>query len=99
MGNSEGDQMVEESVMARRWKKSRRGVVHRTRRWIQRALGGKAKRRKHAGLLHRMLGVPKGEKIPIKKLRRAAKAKGVLGRRARFALNMHKARVKRRRRG
>jgi hypothetical protein len=35
--------------------------------------------------LHKELGVPKGEKIPAKKLDKAAKAPGKLGQRARFA--------------
>ena len=40
---------------------------------------------KHPGALHKELGVPQGKKIPQKKLRKAAKAGGKLGERARFA--------------
>lgn len=65
--------------MARRKPKSRR-------RWIQHAL------RKHKrGALHRQLHIPIGEKIPLIKLRWAAKQPGKLGQRARFALNMRAA--------
>jgi hypothetical protein len=61
-------------------KRSRKG-------WIQRAL------RKHKkGALHRQLGIPEGEKIPLLLLRDAAKAPGLLGQRARFALNVRKFR-------
>lgn len=53
------------------------------------AKGGKAKfiqkAIKKPGALHEQLGVPKGEKIPAKKLAKAAKAPGKLGQRARFA--------------
>lgn len=37
------------------------------------------------GALHEQLGVPKGKKIPAKKLAKAAKAPGKLGQRARLA--------------
>ena len=37
--------------------------------WIQKAVG------KHPGKLHRELGVPQGEKIPAKKMAKAAKSK------------------------
>ena len=47
-------------------------------KWIQEAV-------KHPGALHRQLGVPAGEKIPAKKLAKAAKAPGKLGRQARLA--------------
>jgi hypothetical protein len=40
---------------------------------------------KHPGALHEELGVPEGKKIPAKKLAKAAKSSGVLGRRARLA--------------
>lgn len=40
---------------------------------------------KHPGALHKELGVPKGKKIPEKKLEAAAKKKGVEGKRARLA--------------
>lgn len=40
---------------------------------------------KHPGALHKQLGIPKGEKIPAKRLAKAAKAPGKLGKRARLA--------------
>ena len=55
------------------------------KRWIQHAL------RKHKkGALHRQLGIPEDETIPISLLRNAAQAPGLLGQRARFALNVRK---------
>jgi len=48
------------------------------KQWIKGAI-------KHPGALHKELGVPKGEKIPAKKLAKAAKAGGKLGQRARLA--------------
>jgi hypothetical protein len=47
-------------------------------KWIKKAI-------KHKGALHRELDVPKGKKIPAKKLAKAAKAGGVEGKRARLA--------------
>ena len=47
-------------------------------KWIQKAI-------KSPGALHKQLGVPKGEKIPAKKLAKAAKAPGKMGQRARLA--------------
>ena len=47
-------------------------------KWIQAAI-------QHPGALHRQLGVPAGERIPAKKLAKAAKAPGKLGQRARLA--------------
>jgi hypothetical protein len=47
-------------------------------KWIQKAI-------KKPGALHKELGVKKGEKIPAKKLAKAAKAPGKLGARARLA--------------
>lgn len=47
-------------------------------KWIQGAI-------KHKGALHKKLGVPEGKKIPEKKLEKAAKAKGTLGKEARLA--------------
>jgi hypothetical protein len=47
-------------------------------KWIQKAI-------KKPGALHKQLGVPKGEKIPAKKLAAAAKKPGKLGQRARLA--------------
>lgn len=46
--------------------------------WIKDAI-------KKPGALHEQLGVPKGQKIPAKKLAKAAKAPGKLGQRARLA--------------
>lgn len=40
---------------------------------------------KRPGQLHRDLGVPQGKKIPAAKLAAAAKRKGKVGQRARFA--------------
>lgn len=55
--------------------------------WIQKAL------RKHKkGALHRQLGIPEGETIPLSLLRDASKEPGLLGQRARFALNLRKVR-------
>ena len=47
-------------------------------KWIQHAIS-------RAGALHKQLNVPQGEKIPAKKLAKAAKAPGKLGQRARLA--------------
>ena len=44
-----------------------------------------AKAIKKPGQLHRDLGVPQDEKIPASKLAAAAKKKGKVGQRARFA--------------
>lgn len=55
------------------------------KRWIQRAI-------KHPGALRRTLGVKKGKRIPLKKLRAAARKKGKTGRRARLALTLRKLR-------
>ncbi|VVB55253.1 Uncharacterised protein [uncultured archaeon] len=57
------------------------------KRWIQRALHKHKK-----GALHRQLGIPEGETIPISLLRDASKEPGLLGQRARFALNVRKIR-------
>ena len=46
--------------------------------WIKGAI-------KKPGALHEQLGVPQGQKIPAKKLAKAAKAPGKLGKRARLA--------------
>jgi hypothetical protein len=56
-------------------------------KWIQKAI-------KKPGALRKQLGVKKGQKIPAKKLRVAAKKKGTLGRRARLALTLKKLRKK-----
>ena len=53
------------------------------KKWIQHAL------RKHKeGALHKDLKVKKGEKIPMKKLEKAAHAKGKKGQRARLAMKL-----------
>ena len=51
------------------------------KQWIQGAI-------KKPGALHRDLGVPQGEKIPVSKIRAAAKRKGKVGDRARLALTL-----------
>jgi hypothetical protein len=50
--------------------------------WIQGAIG------KHKGLLHKHLGIPKGQKIPLNLLESASKAPGQLGKEARLALTL-----------
>jgi hypothetical protein len=50
---------------------------------------------KKPGALRRSLGVKKGRKIPVSRLRAAAKKKGVTGRRARLALTFRKMRRRR----
>ena len=45
---------------------------------------------KHKGALKKELGVPKGEKIPAKELKKAEHAKGKEGRRARLAAELEK---------
>jgi len=45
---------------------------------------------KHPGALHNQLGIPKNKKIPPGKLYEAAKNKGKLGQRARFAITLKK---------
>lgn len=52
--------------------------MKKPKNWIQKAI-------KNPGALHRDLGVPKGKKIPAKKLKAAAKKGGKVGRRARLA--------------
>lgn len=47
-------------------------------KWIQKAI-------KKPGALKKSLGVKEGEKIPAKKLAKAAKAPGKMGQRARLA--------------
>jgi hypothetical protein len=63
----------------------------RKRRWIQ-----KATRSSRPGALHRALKVPLGKRIPFRKLRRAAKASGKLGRRARLAITLRRLAKRRR---
>lgn len=52
--------------------------------WVKKAFA------KNKGALRRELGAKKGENIPKGKLRKAAKAKGTLGKRARLALTASK---------
>lgn len=46
--------------------------------WIKGAI-------KHPGALHRQMGIPLGEKIPVKMLLKASRKGGKLGQRARLA--------------
>lgn len=43
---------------------------------------------KKPGALHQEMGVPQGKKIPVKRIKAAAKKGGKLGQRARFALTL-----------
>jgi len=56
-------------------------------KWIQKAI-------KKPGALHEELHVPKGKKIPAKKLKAAAKKGGKEGKRARLAETLGKLRKK-----
>lgn len=53
------------------------------KQWIKSAI-------KHPGALHKEMGIPKGKKIPAKKLAIAAKKGGKLGKRARLAETLKK---------
>jgi hypothetical protein len=53
------------------------------KKWIKGAI-------KHPGALHKELGVPMGKKIPAKKLAKASKSGGKLGKRARLAQTLRK---------
>jgi len=59
------------------------------KKWIAKAI-------KRPGALHRALRVPKGKKIPLARIRAAAKKGGRLGRQARLALTLRKFRKRRR---
>jgi hypothetical protein len=68
---------------------SMKGLKHggKAEKWIQGAI-------KHPGALHKSLHVPAGEKIPAKKLAKAAEKGGKMGKRARLAQTLkglHKA--------
>jgi hypothetical protein len=52
--------------------------MKKKKNWIKGAI-------KKPGALHKDLGVPKGEKIPAKKLKEAASKGGKIGKRARLA--------------
>lgn len=56
------------------------------KKWIQKAI-------KKPGALHRQMGIPEGQTIPVSRLRSAAKKGGTLGRRARLALTLRKIRT------
>ena len=62
-------------------------MAKKKKKWIQSAI-------KHPGALHKQLGVPAGKKIPAKKLEKAAKAKGTLGKRARLAQTLKRMKKK-----
>ena len=49
---------------------------------------------KNKGALHRALNVPEGEKIPAKKIAKAAKAGGKLGKEANLARTLSKFKKK-----
>ena len=51
--------------------------------WIQGAI-------KKPGALRKSLGIKKGQKIPLKKLKAAAKKSGKLGQRARLAITLRR---------
>lgn len=63
-------------------------MATKQKKWIQGAI-------KKPGALHKSLKVPKGKKIPISKIRKAAKKGGKLAKRANFALNMRKIAARR----
>jgi hypothetical protein len=56
-------------------------VAKRKKKWIKDAI-------KKPGALRKSLGVKKGEKIAVKKLRAAAKKPGKMGQRARLAITL-----------
>jgi hypothetical protein len=58
-------------------------VKTKPEKWIQQAL-----KNHKPGTLHRELRVPLGQKLPLPLLRKASKAPGKLGRRARLALTL-----------
>lgn len=64
-------------------KNEKKEIEEADKKWIQTAI-------KKPGQLHKDLGIPKGEKIPIEKLKVAAKKTGKVGQRARMALNLRK---------
>jgi len=77
-------------------KQRRRSTRRSKSKWIQHALHkhdpGKYPKGYKRGALHRQLGIPEGETIPLSLLRDASKQPGLLGQRARFALNLRKVR-------
>jgi len=61
--------------------------MNKPKKWIQGAI-------KHPGALRKELHVKSGEKIPAKKLAKAAKSGGKLGQRARLAETLKKMKNK-----
>jgi len=61
----------------------------RKKKWIQRTHLRK-------GALHRQLGIPAGEKIPVSLLHEVEHEPGILGRRARLALTLRRIRKRKR---
>jgi len=55
------------------------------KKWMQKAFS------KNKGALHRMMGIPEGEKIPWDKMVAAAKKGGMMSKRAQAAMNAMKA--------
>lgn len=45
---------------------------------------------KHVGALHKQLGIPQGQNIPMATLQAAAKKGGTLAKRANLAITLHK---------
>lgn len=60
-------------------------MAKKSKLWIQAALGPKSK-----GKLRRKLKAKKGKNIPMSKLKKAAKAKGKLGKESRLAMTLRK---------
>jgi len=69
--------------MARVNKVGRTGRASKGRNWIKGAT-------KNKGGLHRSLGIPQGQRIPVSRIRAAAKRKGKVGRQARLALTLRR---------
>lgn len=61
------------------------------KRWIGSMNGGSGPKK---GALHSELGIPQDQKIPKAKIAKAAKAPGLLGKRARLAETLGKLRKK-----
>jgi len=57
------------------------------KKWIQAAI-------KKPGALSKQMGIPEKKNIPMGKLKKAAKAKGKLGKRARLAVTLKKMAAK-----
>jgi hypothetical protein len=90
-GSAEHEDVEADKALIRRMvkAKARTGKAEGGGKWIQKAI-------KHPGALHKQLGVPAGEKIPAKKLAKAAHSENPkLAKRARLAQTLkglHKAR-------